>query len=890
MIAQTGDDAARDGSGRLRSAVTMATQLTPPASPPLAPPTPSRPLRRRAELRASAAAAGAMLLIVVALAVADPSGLLAPVGGRGVPLVGAGDAYRWAPLVLGLPILLAGVAVPVLVVARVGRPAVTGRRVFGVAWLASVGAATLAAALSGLVAALPMVGAHLDLGAAVRFAFSTAGFAGMKFLLAGPLVGLAAFLGFRFAPRAAAVDGSAGAGAPRAVGLPIALMAVVVPLAAVGFAATSWRGGPVGYAFSGPLVAPTAGAGALGTLAGMLVFVGIFAAIVRAGGPRMTDEPGAVSVAVWLAAVLAGLGLGVVDAVVAALPGSAHLDDAGPDSWWIATTFLSVATGIGYGVSVGLLAAVLTGVAWRWRDRLPHPPHPRSTRRVAVGLGVVLLAVPLVIGPPAAVGPQESEPAAATGDLERLQVLPASAPGGLPVIGDATGRQVILRGVNVNQLIDYYLRDPAVPATGPLTDDDFAQIASMGFDVVRLGMSWSRLEPTRGELDRAYLGQIKEAVASAKAHGIYTVLDMHGDAWGNALAKPDQQCDGGTEPTKGWDGAPAWATITDGALHCQFMARDLAPAVATAYTNFYTDRDGIQTELLRSWAAVVREFADESAVAGYDLLNEPGIGANPPIGSGLLLGRYYDAAISAIRAAEADAGGFPHLVFFEPSVLWSGLAFDVTPPPGFTDDRQLVFAPHPYSESISMDQSFGLTIASIERNLAVSAEAAASYGAALWAGEWGWFGDPDVDGTNVERMLDAQDRLGIGGAFWVWRQGCGSPETGADAETSGNLVSVDCATGELSPPPAGFAEPLSRAYARAIPGRLDAMRSSGRGLQLAGTVDDGAVNCQVDLWVPGEAQPELSTESVTDVEAEKVEGGWRVSGCAEGSYGLAVTS
>ena len=86
------------------------------------------------------------------------------------------------------------------------------------------------------------------------------------------------------------------------------------------------------------------------------------------------------------------------------------------------------------------------------------------------------------------------------------------------------------------------------------------------------------------------------------------------------------------------------------------MARDLAPAVATAYTNFYTDRDGIQTELVRTWATVAEAFADEPAVAGYDLFNEPGIGATPPVSNGLLLGRYYDAAITAIRDAEARPG------------------------------------------------------------------------------------------------------------------------------------------------------------------------------------------------------------------------------------------
>jgi hypothetical protein len=471
--------------------------------------------------------------------------------------------------------------------------------------------------------------------------------------------------------------------------------------------------------------------------------------------------------------------------------------------------------------------------------------------------------------------------------MERLHLLPAQSSDGLPVIGDVTGRRVLLRGVNVNQLIDYYLRDPAVPATQKPVDDDFAKIASYGFNVVRLGMSWSRLEPTRGQFDQGYLDEVKAAVASAKAHGLYTVLDMHEDAWGNALAAPDERCSGGTSPTTGWDGAPAWATVTDGARHCQFMARDLAPAVATAYSNFYTDRDGVQTELVRTWATVAKAFANEPAVAGYDLLNEPGIGATPPVSSALLLGRYYDAAITAIR--DGESAGFAHLIFFEPSVLWSGLGFDVTPPPGFTSDAQLVFAPHPYSESITMDQSLGLTIASIERNLAMSAEAAKSYGAALWLGEWGWFGKPSEDRAKVQRFVAAQDRLGVGGAFWVWRQGCGSPETGDDATSSGNLVSVDCRTGRLSPPPEGFAQPLSRAYPRAFPGRLDSLASRGADLAFAATVDDPRINCQLDIWVPGHAHPNVAVNGVTDVEVTQLDGGWRVSGCASGSYSIGVT-
>ncbi|MEV0568306.1 cellulase family glycosylhydrolase [Dactylosporangium sp. NPDC050588] len=832
------------------------------------------------QARAAATVVALLVAVVAVGAATDPSGLLAPVGGRGLPLAGTGGTYRWAPLVVGLPVLLAGAAVPVLLAG--GRLAV--RWVFVAAWVATVGAGAWASAASGFVSAIPVLGRHLSVGSALRYAVSTSGFAALKYVVVGALVAACAALAYRAGPAARSRDEPEPSAAQPVVA-PVLVVFAVAALAAVGPAAQWWLGGPVGFAFAGFLIAPTAANGVLGFLLGMAVFLAVVAAVVRALGRWLSG----VGVTVWLASVVGGLGLGVVGAATAPL--SDHLSGAGPDSWWISTALISVATGLSYGAAVGLAAAiVVAGISSRWPSALLLRPGTRPRLVVLVAVGVLLLALAPVIGAPVQPGPPSVAAVAGTGGMQRLLVHPAPRHDGLSTIGDVTGRQVILRGVNVNQLIDYYLRDPAVPATRPLTDDDFAQMAAMGFNVIRLGMSWSRLEPERGRFDQSYLREIQAAVAGAKAQGIYTVLDMHQDAWGNALARPSERCGGGTTPTTGWDGAPAWATITDGTAHCQFLARDLAPAVATAYGNLYADRDGIQTELVRAWAFVARAFAGEPAVAGYDLLNEPGIGPNPPTSSGLLLGRFYDAAITAIRAAEDAAGGFPHLVFFQPSVLWSGLGFDVTPPPGFTADRQLVFAPHPYSESISMDQSLGLTIASIERNLTVSARAASAYGAALWPGEWGWFGDPAVDGAKVRRFAAAQDRLGIGGAFWVWRQGCGSPETGADATKSGNLVAVDCRTGESIPPPAPFAEPLSRAYPRAFPGRLASLTAGPRGtdLRITATAPPDPANCQVDVWFPGEAEPTVRTTNVRDVSAERVPGGWRITGCASGAYSIAA--
>src|SRR3954452_22794776 len=99
--------------------------------------------------------------------------------------------------------------------------------------------------------------------------------------------------------------------------------------------------------------------------------------------------------------------------------------------------------------------------------------------------------------------------------------------GGSARIEDGQHRQVLLRGVNTNQLGDYYQADPALPSTVPLTEADFAQMAAVGFDSVRLIVHWSLLEPRRGVFDQTYLDRVRQAVDWAAGHGLYVVLDMH---------------------------------------------------------------------------------------------------------------------------------------------------------------------------------------------------------------------------------------------------------------------------------------------------------------------------------------------------------------------------
>ena len=96
----------------------------------------------------------------------------------------------------------------------------------------------------------------------------------------------------------------------------------------------------------------------------------------------------------------------------------------------------------------------------------------------------------------------------------RLAALHATRGTNAAILDDA-GREVRLRGVNVNSLGDYHQADPDLPTVVPVTDADWADMAKQGFNVVRLLVSWSSLEPARDVFDDAYIGRVHDAVAAA---------------------------------------------------------------------------------------------------------------------------------------------------------------------------------------------------------------------------------------------------------------------------------------------------------------------------------------------------------------------------------------
>lgn len=509
--------------------------------------------------------------------------------------------------------------------------------------------------------------------------------------------------------------------------------------------------------------------------------------------------------------------------------------------------------------------------------------------RIACLLAVVVAAVlPLSLR-------AEPAPAAAQPDHDALiELLPLQTANRRIV--DTAGRDVLLRGANVNSLGEYWQGVPTIPATMPITAADWDRMASHGFSVVRLLITWSRVEPLRGTIDQAYLDQVEATVDAAASRGIYTVLDMHQDAYTATLFTTDpSSCPAGTSPAKGWDGAPAWATLTDGLSTCLANGeRNSSPAVQRAWNNFYDDVDGIRDRFAAAWAAVATRFAGRAEVAGYDLLNEPE-NPRPAAEMQAVYDDFLADVIRAIRAAEADAA-FDHIVFVEPAIPTADPSRGIViPSPDAMggDTANISASVHNYMESIGNELTIEVMNDVIE-------SVTAGLGVPNWGGEYGfWDVDPATLGKAIRYAADEDAHL-WGGAWWQWRQSCGDPhalawsggEVVAYSGTSTQLNLLGCPDNADLGPNDAFLDIVGRGYPRAAPGRLVQVRSDVDTGRMSVTASADVGGGELVVWTPTTCGPEhlVHVAGLTNVEQHEVDGGRIITAtvAAPGTYALWV--
>jgi hypothetical protein len=363
-------------------------------------------------------------------------------------------------------------------------------------------------------------------------------------------------------------------------------------------------------------------------------------------------------------------------------------------------------------------------------------------------------------------------------------------------LADRKGRQILLRGINSNALVEYpdYFQQ-----TVPLRRADVEEMAALGFNFLRLPINWSLLEPAPGAYSRDYLRRIDRIVGWAESEGMWVLVDFHQDRYNRNLRPGDEA-----------DGAPDWATLTDG-RPCE-EAFFTSPCSIAAYDNFWNNTvvagKPLQTHYLAAMKKVSRTLRDHRRLLGLELMNEPTFGSTgSPQFEREQLWPFYNRMIDGLRR-----DGETRMIWFEPNIVRDVIDFDPGQPEPFSDDGNLVYAPHIYTGVFN-----GGDLDQLRASYAAAAEEAAAYEAPWVDGEWGGGADPAGEERLVAN-LDLQNDYVIGSGFWMWKQRPGFYDWHT-VEPDGSLRQDSMR-----------AQQLSRPHLDAAPGRIVATEWDGHGL------------------------------------------------------------
>jgi len=258
-------------------------------------------------------------------------------------------------------------------------------------------------------------------------------------------------------------------------------------------------------------------------------------------------------------------------------------------------------------------------------------------------------------------------------------------------------------------------------------DADVAYLASLGLNSVRIPFNYRHFESDDApfELKESGFAWLEGAVQSCQRHGLYAILDFH------ALPGAQNQhwhSDNGTNHAAFWE-----------------------------YRHF-------QDRAVHLWEALADRFRENPAVAGYNVMNEPGDA------DGDKLKPFYDRAVAAIRAVDPD-----HVIFldgnrystdfsvFDPAELYPNTVYAAHDYalPGFIDG-----GPYPgVSRGVYVDR------AEVEKTFLNRTEFMRNTGTPIWIGEFGplYTGDPGQDQQRYQLLADQLEIYQQYGASWsVW--------------------------------------------------------------------------------------------------------------------------
>lgn len=261
------------------------------------------------------------------------------------------------------------------------------------------------------------------------------------------------------------------------------------------------------------------------------------------------------------------------------------------------------------------------------------------------------------------------------------------------VLRDASGRDVVLRGVNTGNrnktppFMPFVIADDiSLAELRPLADEYFARMHEWGLDTARLPFSWEALEPVHDQWDEKYLDRYEVLVDAAWAQGIRVIVDFHQDVWSR------NYCGDGFPTWSVPDPDAPWFDCPNAKWGLEYLT---SPEVRLAFDRFWANEAGLADEFLVMWTKVGERFADHPGVLALEILNEPGWGTNNDVQQWKLdvLTPFHTAVAAYLHALAPDL----LVVYDNPGIDGAGLGINLVHPRPEGDF--LIYGPHFYGAS-----------------------------------------------------------------------------------------------------------------------------------------------------------------------------------------------
>jgi len=397
---------------------------------------------------------------------------------------------------------------------------------------------------------------------------------------------------------------------------------------------------------------------------------------------------------------------------------------------------------------------------------------------------------------------------------------------------DEFGRQWIINGINarIEGIFDVSFEDgrerlEPIPA---FDETDADAMVGMGFNMLRLPINWSGVEPREGLFSEEYLERVDKVVEICGKAGLYVLVDFHQDAWSKEI---------------GEDGAPIWAIIPppekllSGPLH-DLESRRKSAQVLKASASFFTNKENIQNRFLPAWRKVTSRYSGAPHVIGFEPMNEP-VCFHVPWGNQRLY-EFYEKTTYALREVDRR-----HSIWLEPeSMMRNQFLYAPKRKTPFPDDN-VVYQPHLYPPGLGRHDRAGF-VKRLSKTFDDMVKEGASWGGATVIGEWGHNPADANSREYFDAILELADERHIGLVFWLWKEHC---------QGFWGFFDHDAASGRWTPRSRGI-EAFSRPRALAVPGELATHRHDAQSGKLTVEFESRGGESAPLLHLPRDCFPE----------------------------------